>query len=121
MDDADPSASFLADLVASIPGAAYQTRYGTGPGWRYTYLSPGIESLFGITVAEALREREVLTGCIVPEDRAAYRAAVMHPVRTLEPLEHEYRIVSRSGERRWLHVRAVGRQEAGGNSSGPAS
>lgn len=65
-------------------------------------------------MAEALRERKVLTGCIVPEDRAAYRAAVMHSVRTLEPLEHEYRIVSRSGERRWLHVRAVGRQEAGG-------
>lgn len=115
MGDADPSASFLADLVASIPGAAYQTRYGAGPGWRYTYLSPGIESLVGITVVEALRDREALAGCIVPEDRAAYRAAVMHSVRTLEPLEHEYRIESRSGEQRWLHVRAVGRQEADGD------
>jgi diguanylate cyclase (GGDEF)-like protein/PAS domain S-box-containing protein len=51
----------------------------------------------------------------VAEDRAAYRAAVMHSVRTLEPLEHEYRIESRTGQQRWLHVRAVGRRDADGD------
>jgi diguanylate cyclase (GGDEF)-like protein/PAS domain S-box-containing protein len=110
MDTFEPDRGFLADLAATIPGATYRTRYRPGVEWHYTYVSPGVEELFGIPAAEALADRDALTRCVHPDDRALHRAAVVAAVRSGDPLDLEYRVVTRAGDLRWVHVRAVSRR-----------
>lgn len=49
---------------------------------------------------------EALLAAAHPEDRAALSAALQTVLQTKAPLSHDYRILRRDGQTRWLHLRA---------------
>ncbi|MTW22299.1 EAL domain-containing protein [Allochromatium palmeri] len=79
-------------LIMSIPGVVYQFLLLPDGTWRFLYLSPGIETLYGIPAEAAYANPDALTLCILPEDRPAHRAAVEQASKTLTPWSHEHRI-----------------------------
>ncbi len=106
----EPDLAFLADLAASIPGAMYRIVAGAYGQWRFTYLSPGIEELYGISVQEVLRDHTALAACMWEEDRAAYLQANIQAYEQMAALHHEYRITARDGQMRWIELKAVPRR-----------
>ena len=113
----DPDPAFLTDLAASIPGALYRIVAGAYGQWRFTYLSPGIQVLYGITVEEVLADPMALASCMWAQDREAYQQASLEAFRAMAALHHEYRITARDGQMRWIEVKAVPRRTAAGEVS----
>ena len=113
----DPDPAFLTDLAATIPGALYRIVAGGYGQWRFTYLSPGIHALYGITVEEVLADRMALASCMWEQDRAPYQQASLEAFRAMAALHHEYRITARDGQVRWIEVKAVPRHTATGEVS----
>jgi diguanylate cyclase (GGDEF)-like protein/PAS domain S-box-containing protein len=110
----EPDLAFLADLAASIPGAMYRIVAGAHGQWRFTYLSPGIEELYGISVLEVLRDKMALANCMWDQDRAAYLQANIQAYERMAALHHEYRITARDGQMRWIELKAVPRRTGQG-------
>jgi diguanylate cyclase (GGDEF)-like protein/PAS domain S-box-containing protein len=113
----DPDPTFLADLAASVPGALYRIVAEAYGQWRFTYLSPGIQALYGISVEEVLADRMALAACMWAQDREAHQKASLEAFRSMTTLHHEYRISTRAGQMRWIEVRAVPRRTATGEVS----
>ena len=113
----DPDPAFLADLAASIPGALYRVVAGAYGQWRFTYLSPGIHALYGITVEEVLANPMALAVCMWEQDREPYLKANIEAFRNMTALHQEYRITARDGQVRWIEVKAVPRHTATGEVS----
>ena len=68
--------------------------------------SPGCKVIFGFDPAEHFSYSDFLDS-LHPEDRAAVTAAVTGTLRDGIPYECDYRIVTRSGERRWAGARGA--------------
>lgn len=110
----DPDPAFLADLAASIPGAMYRIVAGAYGQWRFTYLSPGIQELYGISVQEVLSDHMALAAFMWEQDRPAYLQANILAFQQMTALHHEYRITARDGQVRWIELKAVPRRTAEG-------
>ena len=78
-------------LVRQIDGSFY-----------FEYMSDAIEAIHEIPVERILENAEVLFNQIYPEDRASYEAAVEQSLETLQPFKHEWRIITPSGNIKWL-------------------
>ena len=77
----------------------------TGENW-FEYLSAALEDIGGITVAEGLRDANVVRGLIHPEDRAAYLLAEAESEATLNAFSHQFRMVTPAGQVKWVHVQS---------------
>ena len=71
--------------------------------WRTVYISPQVETMFGYTPEEWMRERP-WASLVDPEDRARVIAVDEDRIRTGQPLREEYRIRSRDGRTLWVHA-----------------
>lgn len=80
---------------------------------RYTYVSRGVERLFGLSAEEVLADPRTIEGLIVPEDRAHHAAMQQHAIRTRTPFDMTLRIAMADGTRRVFHVRAKPRHDDG--------
>jgi PAS domain S-box-containing protein len=97
----------LRNLGNNLPdGVIYQVvRRPDGTNY-FPYMSSGLDHLFGATVDEALRDAGVVYRLVVPEDLVRIRAAADESIRTGEPFQIEYRLVTPEGTHRWFHLRA---------------
>jgi PAS domain S-box-containing protein len=80
------------------------------------YYSPGLWTLLGYRPGAIAATPQAWTALIHPEELASYRAAVERQLAgAVTFTDHEYRVVSGSGDWRWLHARAktVARTAAG--------
>lgn len=102
--------TILEDITASIPGVVYQFLVGPDGSWSFPYVSKGIEELFEVTSKDACRDADVMTHCIIEEDRASHRLSVEYAVSTVTPWHHEHRILTRSGKIKWILATARPRQ-----------
>ncbi len=91
----------LNTLMANLPGMAYRCRYD---GERtMEYLSPGCLELTGFTSMELLHKNQrSYHDLIHPEDRDAQREKVQAAIRDHRPFQFIYRIVTATGETRWV-------------------
>jgi PAS domain S-box-containing protein len=63
----------LAAVAENIPGVTFQcVRHGNGR-FSYPYISPSVQSLFGVEAGEIMRNGLALQRCIHPDDRKAAR------------------------------------------------
>jgi PAS domain S-box-containing protein len=95
------------DLAASIPGVLFRLQRGPDGVLRFTYLSPGLHELLGVSVEAACRDMAALWDCIVPEDRAGFDATLGRAVPRDDAWEHECRMRSADGSLKWMHARAA--------------
>ena len=94
----------LLDLAASIPGALFRLVLPAEGPAVFTYLSPGIAGLFGVTAEQALADPPLLWRATVPEDRAAQERSMQLAVATTGAWEHEFRIHAADGQTKWIHA-----------------
>ena len=109
LDTLRDSEALLRDMAASIPGAMFRLQREAGL-WRFTYMSPGIHALFGLTPDEVCGDIRALGRQIVPEDRAAHDATIRAAIAAGQPFDQEYRIRSTDGTLKWVHTRALPRR-----------
>ena len=107
----------LADLADSVPGALYRIESTEFGKWSFVFLSSGIEDLYGYSAEDVLADQMLLNRCMLEEDVVGYAEANLAAYENMSVLDHEYRIRCRSGEVRWIGVRAVPRRADGATVS----
>ena len=100
-------AALMLDLAASIPGAMFRLARWQGGQWRFTYVSPGILPLSGLTPEQVCADIRALGRVILPEDRAEHDATIRAALLAGQPFEQEYRIRGSDGQVKWVHARAM--------------
>ena len=105
----------LRTLSNNLPrGAIYQIVQGEDGQPHFTYISAGVERLFGVTPAEVRADATALYGLIHEEDFPRVRDAELAGLRALAPFDCEFRHRTRSGEILWVHCRSAPRRVPGG-------
>lgn len=99
--------ALLLDMAASIPGAMFRMARVKGGAWHFTYFSPGIWPLFGLTPAQACADIRALGQSILPEDRPQHDETIRNALATGRPFEQEYRIRTADGTVKWVHATAM--------------
>ena len=99
----------LVDLTDSIPGAVYQVRRDSD-GLHMTFVSAGIEALFGVEKVKAY-DVEALLAKVHPDDRATLDAEIEAAYHAGTNFQLEYRIVV-DGRVKWIRAQAVARRES---------
>jgi diguanylate cyclase (GGDEF)-like protein/PAS domain S-box-containing protein len=96
----------LLDLAASIPGALFRLELSPQGPMRFTYLSPGIQTLYGCTPVEACADPKLLHQAVVAQDLDDYTRSIEAAIASHGAWEHEFRIHGPDGQARWVHARA---------------
>lgn len=97
-------------------GAIYQLLWHPDGRSRYTYLSAGVERIFGVSMSEVLSDPQPFWGWIADEDRGRLQAAEAISARDLTPFDCEFRQRTVSGEVKWLHACSTPRRAADGST-----
>jgi len=105
----------LIALAAVVPGVIFEFVSGPGGLWQFSYISKGVDALFGVSAETAFRDNTALRQRVVPEDLAAYVASIEEAVRNVAPWQHQYRILTLAGELKWVRTHAVPQPRADGS------
>ncbi|HEV7280513.1 MAG TPA: PAS domain S-box protein [Pirellulaceae bacterium] len=106
----------LRTLINNLPrGALYQVVHDAQSGQnRFTYLSAGVESLFGVTPAEAVADAAAVYGLIHKDDVERVLAAEAEALRMFSQFDCEFRHRKSTGEVGWVHCRSAPRAHTDG-------
>lgn len=97
----------LETLLSNLPGLAYRCR--NDKDWTMEFISDGVFKLTGYTVDDFLVHRTVTWGIkIHPEDREQVWNGVQAALEKREPYELVYRIITKSGDEKWVWERGRG-------------
>jgi PAS domain S-box-containing protein len=106
------SQRMLATLMRNLPGMAYRRR-NEGAGWPMEFVSGGATALTGYTPAELVPGGTVSYASLVhPGDAEYVRRQVEAALAEGRPFELEYRILTASGEVRWVWEQGLGVRSA---------
>ncbi len=89
-------------LAANIPGIVFQFRMDTHGIRTFSYISPQVETLFGITAATIEQDAEAFVQCCHPSDRASLETSTADSFTTLNPWQWEGRFISSAGQVIWI-------------------
>ena len=92
----------FADLAANVPGAIF--RYILHPDGRdeVEYMSPGCLGIWEASAEEIQGDASRLWEIIVPEDVPGMQASIGRSAEQLDAWQHRWRVVTRSGRKKWL-------------------
>ncbi|HBB34333.1 MAG TPA: hypothetical protein DDZ80_13560 [Cyanobacteria bacterium UBA8803] len=94
----------LAVIAANIPGAVYRSLVHSDGQISFIYMSEGEREISGFAPDELIAEPQRYFQMIHPEDRADFDRAFRNSIEFLEPNSYEYRIITQSGEVKWLRA-----------------
>jgi PAS domain S-box-containing protein len=78
-------------------------------GQRFSYVSGGVEALFGVTAAQVTADPGLMYRMIVEEDFPRMRVQEEEALRLRKPFDCRFRVRTPRGELRWLHCRSAPR------------
>jgi PAS domain S-box-containing protein len=108
----------LRTLSDNLPqGAVYQVLGDPEGRRRFTYISGGVERLFGVTPAEVLADAAALYGLVHEDDRPRLAAAEEVALRDRAPFDCEFRSRTRSGGLVWVQARSAPRRLPNGETA----
>ncbi len=95
----------LRQVADHIPGMAYRVHMPLdgGPGARFSFVSPGVRSLYGLEPAEVLADSEVLRLYRHPDDDERVNAEILGAVRQARAAHAAFRILVR-GQIKWVQM-----------------
>ncbi|MBL8522977.1 MAG: response regulator, partial [Betaproteobacteria bacterium] len=105
----------LVDLTDSLPGAVFRINWTAQHGYRFEYLSKGVETLRGADRAAAMADFGAMWQTIIEEDRPAVEAAMTAALKTRQPANYEFRVRLPDGTIKWLLASASLRQQEDGS------
>ncbi|BAZ15723.1 two-component sensor histidine kinase [Calothrix sp. NIES-4071] len=89
-------------LSANIPGVLYQYVLCPDGSHYFSYINAACRQVYEIEPKQVLNDSEVLFKLIHPEDLRDFHQSIQTSVQTLEPWNHEWRIITPSGRLKWL-------------------
>jgi PAS domain S-box-containing protein len=97
----------LATLIGNLPGYVYRCQ--NDRDWTLQYISEGVFELTGYTVDEYLAQRTITCGeKLHPDDSEHVWREVQTALEQHRPFELTYRILTKSGEVKWVWERGEG-------------
>lgn len=106
--------SRLDDIVANFPGAIWQMKRDIAGREFFTYMSDSIVRITGRPAEATINKPSLPFEVMLPEDRERARQLLYAALDRAEPVTIDYRLVTASGQPRWVHVTATARREADG-------
>jgi PAS domain S-box-containing protein len=96
-------------LVEAIPAITYLEHASPGAPEesRFAFVSPQIERILGFTPDEATSDPHFFERTLHPDDLDRIREANARAESTGEPFDEEFRQLTKGGQIRWMHDRAV--------------
>ncbi len=114
LNEASEKLANLEEFARVVPAMLYQIRGRNNSTEVFLdYVNPHISELTGLTPAAACDDVMCLIDSIHPDDIGRYYADALKATQECEPFEIEMRMVSQTGETRW--VRAMSRPKAEGD------
>ena len=92
-----------ADAFRLIADFTYDWEMWLGPQRELLYISPSCERVTGYRPATFLADPGMLTAVVHPDDRAKFAHHLQHEFDRPDALTLEYRILTRTGETRWIN------------------
>jgi len=101
----------LKALATNLPGAVFQFVRRRDGRAEIPFVSQGIGDLIGVPAEEIERSVETVFRLFAAEDVHAMAAAGAEAAAEMRPVQHEYPVVTQTGERKWVHM--IARPRAG--------
>jgi PAS domain S-box-containing protein len=86
----------------TVADYTYDWEYWRGPDGQFLYVSPSCQRITGYSAAEFMAEPVLLERIVHPDDRQRLAGHLGSEDRMTEAHFDAYRIISRSGEERWI-------------------
>jgi len=77
----------------------------TVPEGKYLYVNPSAETITGYTVDEFYNSKRLLLNSIHPDFKDYYKKTWEQLLNGINPPTYEYKIITKSGNEKWLHQR----------------
>lgn len=90
------------ELATASPGAIFTASITPEGELQFEYLSPVAEEIHEIPIADLLQHGQLIWDQAHPADQVEYQQAVAHCIKTKQPFQHEWRIITPSGKIKWL-------------------
>lgn len=98
----EQSEARLARMAQNVPGAIYQYRQRPNGNDEFIYMSSGCLELYGVESWEIQQNSQLVWQAIHPDDLEAIEKTFTPEVLAGAPWQHEWRIIDRSGQLKWL-------------------
>jgi PAS domain S-box-containing protein len=106
----------LRSLSDNLPtGMVFQILVEPDGKRRFVHVSAGVRQINGVSAEEALRDPGLLFDQIYPEDRASLVEAERIALKDMAPLLFRTRILTPTGDERWVLLRSAPRAYPGGS------
>jgi len=92
----------LSRLADNVPGMIYQFQLNPDSTMSFPYVSSGCQQISEIESQEVYEDSRLLFTMVYPEDLLKLKEAITKSSQTLQNWESEWRIVTRSGQYKWL-------------------
>jgi len=102
-------------LADNTPGVIYRYHHSADGGDRFSYLSAAFREIWELEPEAAIADISLAWNLIHPADQPALKAALSHSAQTLTAVKADYRIITPSGQLKWLQVLARPEREANGD------
>jgi PAS domain S-box-containing protein len=99
----------------TLPGVVYQFMRTADGESKFIYMSQGIASLYEVEANDALKNSDLITRCIVPEDRQSHIESIERSYQDVSEWEHWHRIITPSGHLKWVRGRASPQKNSDGS------
>jgi len=108
------------DIVANAPGAIFQ--YIIHPDGTHSvyYMSDGCEDIWGASARQICNDPNTMWEMIHPDDLPLMEASVAQSAENLSQWRIEWRIISKSGEEKWLRGTGTPHKRSNGDVSATA-
>lgn len=103
------SESRFQKLAANLPGMIYQLLLHPDGSKDFIYVSNGCGEMYELEPKEIKNNSDLIWSLVHPEDRKLLEESVGISAQTLKPWKHEWRIVTPSGQLKW--IRGISRPE----------
>lgn len=89
-------------IIRNLPGAVIQREYSADGRGEITYISPQCEAIWEASAEEILADPGILIRAHDPDDLEQFGEIRQKALMSGESTSHRFKVISRSGETRWL-------------------
>ncbi len=106
----------LHKLASHVPGFLYQYQLNTDGSSRFSYASPGIKAIYGVSAEAVEHDAEAVFAMLHPDDCAAVRESIRHSAEHLSQWHERYRVNHSDGRLLWVEGHATPEHQADGST-----
>jgi PAS domain S-box-containing protein len=102
-------------LAENVPGMIYQFQLLPDGIASFNYVSTGCYEIYGISSEQAVADASSFISLTHPEDMARFQECITISAQTLEPWRYEGRIITLSGQLKWIQAASRPIKQADGS------